>query len=666
MSEESAYDALLQKVQDLERENQRYRRLIENLNDVLYVLDRDATITYVSPNIERVAGYSPEELIGRSYREFIDPADRASMGRTFGRILAGEEQISEHRYRTRNRGAVWAISRDRPVYENGEVVGVQGTLVDITERKRAEAALEENRERTRLIIENAGDMIFTVSGEGRFLYISSNCEAILDYPPEAFIGRSFEEFVHPEDVGRIYTAMLEVFEEYRSSGGVRVNQRIADYRAVTREGEWRWLSAKNTILGKSGDDFELVCIARDVTDQKTAEQRLKESEERYRHLVEASNDIVWTYDLGRMTYTYGSPSLERILGYAQEEADGLTLDDLFSQETKDEVMAAFEEVLSGRNSSGRVLVEAEHQHTEGASVWMEINAVLHRDSLGRPAAFTGISRDITERKKAEAERERLKDQLRQAQKMEALGRMAGAVAHLFNNQLSVVLGHLEMLKEGLQGEPGSRQNVNEAVNAAHRAAHISAQMLAYLGKGRGRPQVLDLSELCCGHLPALRGVIADGVELHPDLIRPGPVVYANAAELQQAVAALVVNACEAMEASSGTVWLRTGVVEAAGLQEKNLYPVDWKPAEKAYAFLEVADTGCGISREEMDKIFDPFYSTRFTGRGLGLAVVLGMARANSGGVGVESEVGRGTRIRIYLPLANHPEEDPAAPGFSEP
>lgn len=260
--------ALEKKNADLEAASRKFRQLEENLNDVLYSLSSDATITYISPNVERIAGYAAEELIGQNYSAFVGPEDMVNLGKSFRRILAGEELITEHQFVTRNRGPVWAMTKARPVYEGPEVVGIQGTLLDITERRQQE-------------------------------------------------------------------------------------------------------------------------------------QALKESEQRYRLLVDASNDIVWTFDLSSMTYTFCSKSIERHLGYSPEEVKGFRVGDIHPAETKKWVLAAFGKVVQGDTDSDRVIIEARHRHKKGGLVWMEISAVLHRDSLGQPVSFTGVTRDITERKQAE-------------------------------------------------------------------------------------------------------------------------------------------------------------------------------------------------------------------------------------------------------------------------
>ncbi len=275
-----------------------------------------------------------------------------------------------------------------------------------------------------------------------------------------------------------------------------------------------------------------------------------------------------------------------------------------------------------------------------------------------------VIRDVTARKREEAERLALEARNRQLEKAESLGRMAGAIAHLFNNHLQSVLLNLDLLSllpEG--GDPAPR--LRQARHAAERAGEVSRLMLAYLGKGVGEREPQDLSEVCLGCLPALRE-LPGGAELAWELPVPGPRVLAHAPELQQVLQGLVCNALEAMEGREGAVRVRLGVRSAEALPEARRFPVDWTPGSAAYACLEVEDGGHGIAVADMERLFDPFFSTRFTGRGLGLPVALGIVQAHGGAMTVESRPGQGSVFAVLLPLhaeGRRPEAEPAKPGI---
>ncbi|MBS0013958.1 MAG: PAS domain S-box protein, partial [Desulfobacterales bacterium] len=244
----------------------------------------------------------------------------------------------------------------------------------------------------RMIVENAADLIFTVNENGEFVYISPNCRAILGYGPETFIGKPFVPFVHPDDVAGILNILSEIYTRYQNRGVHGVGRMTLEYRALTKDGNWRWLAARNTIVRESPEHVEVVCIARDTTDQKEAARKLAESEQRYRFLVEESNDIIWTFDLSSMTFVYVSRSVERILGVPQDQASGVGLDAIFDPETAKKVRTVFASAAADPDGDGRVMTEADHLGKNGRKVCMEVNALLHRDAGGKPVSFTGVSR----------------------------------------------------------------------------------------------------------------------------------------------------------------------------------------------------------------------------------------------------------------------------------
>ena len=260
--------------------------------------------------------------------------------------------------------------------------------------------------------------------------------------------------------------------------------------------------------------------------------------------------------------------------------------------------------------------------------------------------------DITERKLAEAEREKLEAQNRQLQKAESLDRMAGAIAHHFNNQLCVVIGNLELaMMNKLSGTSGLDKFLTAAMKSADKAAEMSGLMLTYLGQTYNEQDPLDLSGTCRLSLRILGAATPKNVVINNDLPSPGPTVEANENQIKQVLTNLVTNAWEAMGDGRGAIHLTVKTVSPADIPASHRFPVEWKPQENDYACLEVADTGCGIADKDIDKLFDPFYSSKFTGRGLGLPVVLGFVRAHSGVVTVESESGKGSIFKVFLPVS---------------
>ncbi|MCX7003060.1 MAG: ATP-binding protein, partial [bacterium] len=291
---------------------------------------------------------------------------------------------------------------------------------------------------------------------------------------------------------------------------------------------------------------------------------------------------------------------------------------------------------------------------DGTVIWTNLAVGCVRNADGRVEYVVTLLHDISSRKQAEADKEKLEAQNRQLQKSESLGRMAGAIAHHFNNQLMVVMGNLELVMEDLlpRGED-PLASLNAAMQAGHRAAEVSGLMLTYLGQTPAAHVVLDLSGICRQSLPVLGAGMPKSMLLETDVPRPGPAISANANQLQQVLANLLTNAWEASKAG-GTLHLTVTTVAAADIPAVNRFPIGCQPQDRAYACLAVTDTGSGIAAQDIEKLFDPFFSTKFTGRGLGLPVVLGIVRAHEGLITVESQPGHGSIFRVFLPLAPAP------------
>ncbi len=263
--------------------------------------------------------------------------------------------------------------------------------------------------------------------------------------------------------------------------------------------------------------------------------------------------------------------------------------------------------------------------------------------------FCLIVTDITETKQAEA-------RILHLEKAESLGRLAGAVAHHYNNLLTVVMGNLDMALIDLPEDCEPAASLTQAMEAARRASKLGSMMLAYLGQTNAPRKRLDLSRTCKGFLSALQADMPSHIILEADLQETGPAVTANARQIQQILEFLVTNAWEAMGDKTGSVYLGMRRVCSTEIATAHRYPMDFQPDKTDYACIEVTDTGPGIPENDIDKIFEPFYSTKFTGRGLGLPVALGAVKTHSGCMTVATRPGRGTRIMFFLPVTDKTDQ----------
>ena len=282
--------------------------------------------------------------------------------------------------------------------------------------------------------------------------------------------------------------------------------------------------------------------------------------------------------------------------------------------------------------------------------WYDISDLAIHWTDGRMVRLQ-IAVDITDRKQLEAERAKSEAQYHQIQKARSLSRMAEAITHNFNNMLAAVMGNLDLAMSSLPKGSEAVINLTEAMKATRQAADVSSLMLTYLGQAPGKHEAIDLSDICRRSLPKLRASLPHEVSLEVDLPDIGPTIKANAEQIEQALTRLSINASEALSEGRGMVRLSVRTVSAADISYKHRFPIDWQPQDHFYACMEVADTGCGISGKNIDELFDPFFSTKYTGRGMGLSVVLGIVRAHSGAVTVESREKHGSIFRIFLPIS---------------
>ena len=299
--------------------------------------------------------------------------------------------------------------------------------------------------------------------------------------------------------------------------------------------------------------------------------------------------------------------------------------------------------------------ECQWQRQNGETIWVSINARLTNDSSaatqGKEQIVDKFVLNITQRKLAEEENVKLEILNRQLHKNQSLARMAGAIAHHFNNQLGTVMGNLEMALEDLPQDAAPVTSLNAAMQGARKAADVSSLMLTYLGQTLGKRIALDLSEVCRRSLILLQAAAPKNVLFEIDLPSPGPTINADNNHINHVLTNLVTNAWEAIGENQGTVNLIVKMVSHADILEIHRYPIEWQPENEVYACVEVRDTGGGIAGADIDKLFDPFYSTKLTGRGLGLAVVFGIVKACGGAVTVESTVGEGSTFRVFLPVS---------------
>lgn len=389
----------------------------------------------------------------------------------------------------------------------------------------------------------------------------------------------------------------------------------------------------------------------ELAERARAERRLSESEERL-HLALMGADLgMWDWNIVTGEVSFNQRWSE-MLGYLPEEIEPhvRTREKLIHPDDFQNVMAALQPHLDGRTH----YYETEHRFIAKSDqcVWvLDKGKVTHRDAEGRPLRFVGTCLDITEAKRIQADRLLIEQQKHQVWRSESLSRMAGGIAHHFNNLLQGVMGNLELAQVDLPQEMRSASLLRQAMEAASRASEISQLMLAYIGQKTGKIEPLDLGETVRALLPLLTSSMTKGVHLKTDLPPHGPVIKADGVHIKQILTNLVSNAVEAIGQKEGEISLKIEAMSAAEIGTSRVFPLDWDPDAGSYACLSVSDTGCGMDEETQERIFEPFFSTKFTGRGLGMPVTLGLVRSYGGSIIVESRLGRGSSVRLVFPMS---------------
>jgi PAS domain S-box-containing protein len=617
---------------------ERYRQIAENIREVFWIADVDLTrVIYVSPAYEKIWGRTCKSLYAEpgSWAESIHPDDRQRVSEAI-QPRTPQGHTVEYRVIHSDGSIRWVLDRGFPVRNaTGEIYRVAGISEDITERKRAEEKLRDSEARLALAVKATEVGMFdwnVVTGESE--WTEQYC-SIMGYPPtEMRCYQDWADRVHPDDFSMVEERVRRAMAEKTPYG--------AQYRISLPDGTLRFVEAKGLFTYDAvGNVSKMLGTVRDITQGKQAEQELRESEERYRNLIMHSPDAIFVNYQDRVILV--NNACQRLFGArSAQELIGKSPYELFHQAFHRQLR---ERIHCLRNLSEPVsLVEEQIVRLDGEIVDVEVLTAPF--PLYDTNAIHVILRDITERKRTEDEQEKLQAQLNQAQKMESVGRLAGGVAHDFNNMLGVILGHSEMAMNEVDSSQPLYADLQEIQKAANRSADLTRQLLAFARKQTASPKVLNLNETVESMLKMLKRLIGENIELAwlPDEnLWP---VKIDPSQIDQILANLSVNACDAID-GVGKLTIRT---ENAIFDETCRQTDTWfVPGE--YVVLTLSDDGIGMDEETRNRIFEPFFTTKEVGKGtgLGLATVYGIVKQNNGFIGVHSESGQGTTFKIYLP-----------------
>ena len=650
------YEELEQRIQMLEYQVSNYEQIHESLERSMerFMLVSNAasiatwgwnsnenTITWFDDS-EEMLGFQCGS-IGTDYKDctkWVHPDDLDVLNQSVSNIFKEKQTEFTLEFRIiRPDGEIhWISASGRIIYkQDGNPAKIIGVILNISKYMEIDERLSDVQR-----VGNIGsfrlNVIAGVWSGTQMLYSILGVESKPEYTVEEWV-----DIIHPEHRESLESYQKKVIEE---------KSRFAhDYRIIRRsDGEIRWMYSRGELqFDNNGNVIGMIGTTQDITERKQAEEALKKSEKQLEKsnillnsVLEGTTDAIFVKDLnGR--YVLANMATCKALGKNLKEVIGKDDGELFSSESYDVVRMGDSKALE---TNSTVLSEERLDTAYGETVWM-VNKTPLRDLDGNIIGLIGVSRNITNLKKVELEKRELEARLIQSQKMEAIGQLAGGVAHDINNMLGVITGYTEIALEEPDLKDSIRNNLQEILNAGLRSSDTTRQLLAFARRQPIIPKVLDLNESIEGMLKMLRRLIGESVDLR---WRPESTLWLikmDPSQIDQIMANLCVNARDALNSGVGKITIETRNIVFDNEdceQSKGLHP-------GKYVMLTVSDNGCGMDKPTMDKIFEPFYTTKEMGKGtgLGLATIYGIIKQNDCFINVYSKLGIGTTFNIYFP-----------------
>jgi PAS domain S-box-containing protein len=630
-----------------------FEKAVQASIDAIVFCDMDGSITYANTAFARMWGLeSADEVIGRHYTAFASSAEQAAA--IAAAVLRDGRWEGQSSGRRRN-GETFPLELSNVLLTDdaGAPCGMMVSIADLEDRQCAQVALRESEEQYRSLVESAIDPVFTCNLEGRYLFANAAAARLLGRPPGDVTGKTVDDLFPPHIAAEYHEGVRQVIESGESL--------ISEHKAEIQGREFWFSTVLQPVRDADGRIRTAQGVVRDITRLKAAELSLRANEERLRQAVGTSKIGIFDHD--HLTdVMYFSPEQRELLGW-DEPVSGRdvhatpgsrTFMDLIHPDDRDRIVAEVDR--THKSSDGIFDVEYRIVRRDGNQRWVTTRSQTFFEGEGegrRPVRTVGATRDVTDEKTAEEERARLQQQLLQATKMESIGRLAGGVAHDFNNMLNVIMGHVEFALDQIGPSHPITADLEEVQRAAQRSADLTRQLLAFARRQAIAPRIIDLNDYVERMLSMLRRLIGENITL---AWRPGEHVSAvelDPSQVDQILANLTANARDAI-AGVGHVTIRTDDVtfDAAHCRA---HP---SLRSGAWVMLELADSGRGMDQETLDHIFEPFYTTKAEGQGtgLGLATVYGIVEQNRGFISASSRLGGGTTVQIFLPRASRQTE----------
>jgi len=624
----------------LMQSEERYRTLVEESFDGIFI-QKGSDIIFGNRRLHEMLGYEQGELEGRDHWTVYHPDYQPLTRERALARLCGDSPPStyEVKFLRKDGSSFWGEINAKVISYLGEP-GIQVWARDISERKRAEEVLHTERERFRSLSENAPFGMVMIGKNGVFKYINPKFKELFGYDlSDIPDGRTWFRKAYPDPDYR-HQVIATWVDDLTSS---RIEEKRSKvFKVKCKDGSEKIVNFIS-VVSEEGENL-LTC--EDITDLKHSEQALRESEERYRMVIESSNDGVAI--VRKEKHTYVNKQFVNMFGYESiEEVMGQSPYAWIHPDDRERVMEFNRKRQRGEKVPERY--ETKGIKKNGQAVYLEISAtriLLH----GEPITLAYL-RDITELKQAEEALQQAEEQLRQSQKMEAIGRLAGGIAHDFNNLLTVIKGYSELSLLGLNDGDVLKENINEIYKASERAANLTRQLLAFSRKQILDFKVINLNSLIGDLDKMLHRILGEDIELIYKLDENAGKVKTDPGQIEQVILNLAVNARDAMPSGGKLLIQADRVDEMDTLTHSHTVPGD-------YVRLSITDTGFGMTTEVKEHLFEPFFTTKGKGKGtgLGLSTVYGIVKQSGGNVSVFSEPGQGTTFNIYLPRVEEEED----------
>jgi two-component system cell cycle sensor histidine kinase/response regulator CckA len=641
------------------RDTSRHAALVDFASDWMWEIDARGVFTYSNPAVTAILGYAPEEVVGRMPFDFMPPDEARRVRAEFDGLVADRSPLRQLRNTNIHKDGrpVTLETSGRPFFRpDGTFAGYRGIDRDVSASVRAEEGLRQGESRFRAIFGNS-PVGMVVIGENTVITDANPAFcSMVGVPCESLVGRTMMDLTHPDGVAAAVT------NAQKSSGARGERSMRFESRLVHADATPLWTSQVGAVIRDArGNPVCGLAIVEDISERRRAEEHLREEAAFRRAIIEKAADGLCVChaieSFPNVAFTVWNGRMCEITGYTMDEinARGWYQSLYPDPDVQKRAMARMARMREGDDIVGE---EWEIVRKDGAKRIVTISTSVIR-SAGDQAHVLALIHDLTERRRADEERRELEAQVQHTQKLESLGVLAGGIAHDFNNLLMSMLGNADLALLDLPVASPARDRISDIESTARRAADLCRQMLAYSGKGRFVIELLDLAKVITEISRMLEVSISKRAVLRLNFADNLPMVRADATQVRQVIMNLITNASEALGEKNGVISISTGAMDCdrAYLRETFL---DEGLAEGRYVYLEVADTGCGMDEETRKKIFEPFFTTKFTGRGLGMAAVLGIVRGHRGAIKVYSEPKRGTTVKVLLPAA------PAAADVAEP